>query len=233
MCVHRDIKPDNVLVSPGSPNGAGRATADRVKVVDFGLARFSAARGGAFTGRAIVGFGGAAFGAPSLERCPMGTPQYMAPEAVLAPETVDARTDLYAVGALGYFLLTGTHVFDGPTDAVLRDQLRCAPLPPSDRLGAPVPADLEALVLACLAKDPRARPPSAADLRAALRRHPADATWSEASAAQFWGSVRGSLTKRVTSAVGASVVRGSGAGMSREGDTSREHAKTLRFPRAR
>ncbi len=198
--VHRDIKPDNVLIAPGSPGGAGRASGDRVKVVDFGLARLAAAER-----------------AHGEERCPMGTPQYMAPEAVLAPESVDARTDLYAVGALGYFLLTGTHVFDGPTDAVLRDQLRCAPLPPSDRLGAPVPADLEAVVLACLAKDPRARPGSAAELRGLLRRHPADRTWPAEAAARFWSEPRVRAARGVSSA----------------GDTAREPMKTQRFPRVR
>jgi serine/threonine-protein kinase len=94
-----------------------------------------------------------------------GTPQYMAPEALIKPDAVDGRTDLYALGAVGYFLLTGQQVFEGETMVeVCSHHLHTAPIPPSERLGRTIPRDLERLILACLAKDPGDRPQTATDL---------------------------------------------------------------------
>jgi len=82
---------------------------------------------------------------------------------------VDARTDLYALGAVAYFLLSGREVFSGETVVeVLGRHMLEEPLPPSTHLARPLPSDLEQLVLQCLAKDPSGRPPSAASLRASL-----------------------------------------------------------------
>ncbi|HKU40139.1 MAG TPA: serine/threonine-protein kinase [Polyangiales bacterium] len=144
--IHRDVKPANVMLCDG----------ERVKVLDFGLIKSLDARGtGADT---------------EIDRI-VGTPLYLSPEALTAPETVDARSDLYAVGALGYFLLTGVPPFSGRNVLeVCGHQLHSTPLPPSQRLGAALPSELEGLILACLAKAPAARPSSAAQLAAAFER---------------------------------------------------------------
>ena len=93
----------------------------------------------------------------------------MAPEAISRPDTVDGRSDLYAVGAVAYFLLTGRHVFQAATVIeVCSKHMLETPVPPSQRLGKSLPADLEAIVLGCLAKDRDARPASAAALRKSL-----------------------------------------------------------------
>jgi serine/threonine protein kinase len=114
-------------------------------------------------------------------------------------------TDLYALGAVGYFLLTGTPVFsEGSMVAVLSAHLHVAPTPPSQRLGRPVPDDLEALLLACLAKRPDDRPPSAAVLRDRLRACADAGRWTEAQAAAFWTSRRAAVGAAVASPVSVS-----------------------------
>jgi hypothetical protein len=166
--IHRDIKPGNILVVDrgGIP--------DLVKVVDFGLVkdlrRGAAAEATLTTVDAIT-----------------GTPHYMAPETINAPETVDARTDIYALGAVGYWLLTGTHVFRGNTVMdVLAHHLHSAPEPPSVRLSVPVERDLEKVLLACLAKRPDDRPESAQVLRDQLRACQAARRWTNHRAAEWW-----------------------------------------------
>jgi serine/threonine protein kinase len=146
--LHGDVKPANVMCSARDDG------TDQVKVLDFGLARRIGAVKESWAGDrdALV-----------------GTPLYLSPEALLSPEAVDGRSDLYAVGAVGYFLLTGTPPFTGRTVLdVLTQHLHAVPVPPSKRLGAPVPRELEALILSCLAKAPEARPASAAGLCDAL-----------------------------------------------------------------
>ena len=119
-----------------------------------------------------------------------GTPLYMAPEAISQPDTVDGRSDLYAVGAVAYFLLTGQHVFEAASVLeVCSKHMLEAPVPPSQRLGKALPADLEAIVLACLAKDRDARPASAAALRTALLAC-ADAGRDDLPAARAWWRAR-------------------------------------------
>ena len=99
----------------------------------------------------------------------IGTPLYLAPEAVTSPDTVDGRADLYALGAVGYFLLTGKNVFEAATVVEMCSKhMLEEPVSPSKRLGKPLSADLEALVLACLAKDRSVRPASATVLREAF-----------------------------------------------------------------
>ncbi len=145
--VHRDIKPANIVITERPDE------ADVVKVLDFGLVKsFAGNLAESATGDSIT-----------------GTPLYMAPEAISAPASVDGRADLYAVGAVAYFLLTGRHVFDAASVLeVCSKHLLEAPVPPSQWLGTPLAADLEGIVLRCLAKDPAARPESAAVLRANL-----------------------------------------------------------------
>lgn len=162
--IHRDIKPANIVLTerPDEP--------DVVKVVDFGL---------------VKRFGGNLAESAATDAI-IGTPLYMAPEAISRPDTVDGRSDLYAVGAVAYFLLTGQHVFEATSVLeVCSKHLLEAPVPPSQRLGRALPADLEAVVLECLAKDRDARPASAALLRAALLAC-ADAERYDLPAARAW-----------------------------------------------
>jgi serine/threonine protein kinase len=113
---------------------------------------------------------------------------------VSAPGTVDARTDLYALGAVDYWLLTGTHVFAGKSVLeVCAHHLHSVPDPPSLRLGAAVSEDLEALLLACLAKRPDDRLASAHVLRQRLRACAAAGTWTNELAAQWWARNRSRL----------------------------------------
>ena len=148
--VHRDIKPANLMLvqRPGEPA--------RVKLVDFGLAeQLGASRPDVL--------------ATDVDTI-SGTPLYLAPEAITADE-IDARTDLYALGAVGYFLLTGQSVFSGRSLVELCSKhLFEVPVAPSHRIDRDIPEELEAILLACLAKSPAARPASAANLRAALLR---------------------------------------------------------------
>jgi hypothetical protein len=177
--IHRDVKPGNILVVDRG------GIADLVKVVDFGLVK-------------DVGIG-LRDGEPPEPALSMvdtitGTPLYMAPEMVTAPETADARADLYALGAVGYWLLTGTHVFDGKSIVeVFAHHLHSVPDPPSARLGAPVAADFESVLLACLAKRPEDRPASARALSERLRACSAAGRWTNARAAQWWAAHRHQL----------------------------------------
>jgi serine/threonine-protein kinase len=163
--VHRDVKPENIILCERG------GVADVAKVVDFGLVK-DLERTGASVSRADV---------------VQGTPLYLSPEAITAPDRVDARGDLYALGAVGYYLLTGHHVFSGATLVeVCSHHLHTAPVPPGERLGRPVPAALERLLLSCLEKDPARRPASALALRDELAGLPGVDSWSEEEARTWW-----------------------------------------------
>jgi serine/threonine protein kinase len=178
--IHRDIKPANIVLTerPDEP--------DVVKVVDFGLVKkFGGDLAESAAGDAII-----------------GTPLYMAPEAISRPDTVDGRSDLYAVGAVAYFLLTGRHVFEAASVLeVCSKHMLEAPVPLSQRLGKALPADLEAIVLGCLAKDRDARPASAADLRTSLLAC-ADAAHIDLLAARAWWHAHRASQKNSPSSVG-------------------------------
>jgi serine/threonine-protein kinase len=166
--VHRDIKPANLHV------GRVGLEYDFLKVLDFGLVK----REGRWQRDDVR------LTAPESMS---GTPAYMAPEAV-AGESVDARADLYALGCVGYFLLTGLLVFEGENAVQLAlKHLQAEPVPPSRRLGRPVPAALEAAILACLAKAPGARPADAATLADLLTAAGAD-DWTQGDARIWWES---------------------------------------------
>jgi serine/threonine-protein kinase len=163
--VHRDIKPANIHL------GQVGCREDFVKVLDFGLVKTTSI--------------GTAQSLATLEDVIMGTPAYMAPEMALG-ENVDARADLYALGCVAYYLLTGEQVFSG--DSVLKvitQHLQAVPVPPSERTALPIPAALEQLVLACLAKKSEDRPQNARDLAHALDTIDG-MTWGEEEARRWW-----------------------------------------------
>ena len=136
--VHRDVKPENIMLCT---RGGVR---DFVKVLDFGLVKDVA------TSEATK---------ITAETSIAGTPLYMAPEAILAPETVGPAADVYAVGCVAYFLLTGRPPFAGSNLVeVCAAHVHAVPEPPSSHAPAPVPSELDALVVRCLEKDPQRRP---------------------------------------------------------------------------
>jgi len=172
--IHRDIKPSNIMLC--SQGGIP----DTPKLLDFGLVQDVQDDAGLSTTNAIV-----------------GTPLYLAPEAILDPHSVDARSDLYALGSVGYYLLTGDHVFTGKTAAdVCRKHVDVAPVPPSERLGRDVPEILERVVLDCLAKSPGDRPADAADLQRRLRECLDIDPWDPDRARAWWTEHGDALRER-------------------------------------
>ena len=119
----------------------------------------------------------------------IGTPGYMAPENALSA-TVDRRADLYSLGCVAYYLLTGRQVFEGETVMqVFAKHLQAAPTPPSRWAPSPVPADLEQLVLECLAKKPEDRPASAAEIDRRLSAVDVE-PWTDAHAREWWAAAK-------------------------------------------
>jgi eukaryotic-like serine/threonine-protein kinase len=164
--VHRDIKPANVHV------GRVGLHHDFVKVLDLGLVKSvlpSASEDSMATAAGLT----------------PGTPAYMAPELALG-EPVDGRADLYALGCVAYYLLTGQLVFEAATGLqMIAKHIQEIPTPPSQRTEMPVAPELDTVVLACLAKRPEDRPQTAAELDRML----ADidvAPWGEAEATRWW-----------------------------------------------
>jgi serine/threonine protein kinase len=165
--VHRDIKPSNIML-----NRRG-AEPDVVKVLDFGLVK-------ALDDKKQAGL--------TANNVLTGTPLYMSPEAIQAPQTVDARSDLYAVGAVGYFLLTGQPVFDSSNIVELcHAHVSELPVPPTQRSGQSVSPELEAAILSCLEKSRAKRPQTARDLTALLRNCALSRAWSLEEYDAWWG----------------------------------------------
>ena len=165
--IHRDIKAANVYLCRLG------LEVDFVKVLDFGLVRQVATQEDEtrLTGVGNVG----------------GTPAYMAPEQATDEADIDARADLYALGCLAFWLLTGQLVFEA-TSAVkmMLKHLSEAPEPPSHHTEMDVPSELDALVLELLSKDPTQRPGSARELARRLARIPLRRAWDEERAETWW-----------------------------------------------
>ena len=162
--VHRDIKPSNVFISDrgGIP--------DYVKVLDFGLVREYAADGERKDDHEMV-----------------GTPWFMSPESIQNPATSDPRSDIYSVGGLAYYLLTGSHVFEHESaDEVYQRQLTAVPVPPSRITDNPISAELDEIILRCLAKDPQDRPQSVLELLALLTTSPYAEDSTPETRAAWW-----------------------------------------------
>ena len=173
--IHRDIKPDNILVCDRG------GWCDMVKVLDFGLVKH-------------VGSG--ADPALSQANTIIGTPLYMAPEAITAPATVSTASDLYALGALLYYLLTGRHVFDGNTLVeICLHHISTPPVPPSVVLGKKLPSTIEELTLACLAKEPEARPKNAEEIERLLAPADGQGAWTQVQARAWWNEHRAALER--------------------------------------
>ena len=162
--VHRDIKPANLMLNRRGGEG------DVVKVLDFGLVKARSEEHG------------------KDDASMAGTPLYMSPESIQLPGSVDACSDLYAVGAVGYFLLTGLPVFEAENiNQLCQLHISEPPKPPSARLGRPVPEELETAILNCLEKTRSKRPQTSRDLANLLARCPATADWSLEKADAWWG----------------------------------------------
>jgi len=163
--VHRDIKPSNLVATRMGVQH------DYLKVLDFGLVKAHDHSGQAhLTGPQMT----------------TGTPAYMAPELALG-EHVDGRTDLYALGCVLYWLLTGRLVFEGENPMkVMHQHISDPPVPPSQRTEMAIPPELEAVVMACLAKEPGDRPATALALLDRLDTVPLATPWTPQRAREWW-----------------------------------------------
>ena len=161
--IHRDIKPANIILCErgGMP--------DVAKVVDFGLVKEITADTGSST------------------QVILGTPAYVAPEAVTDPSTIGPAVDLYALGAVGYYLLTGRRVFEGKTAVdVCIQHVTAIPKRPSEVTTLHVAPELEAIIMRCLEKKPGDRFADADEMAAALRAIPATSDWEETDSDRWW-----------------------------------------------
>jgi serine/threonine-protein kinase len=168
--VHRDIKPANIMLCRRG------GISDVVKVLDFGLVKQTGLEGNTqLTDMQTL----------------TGTPQFLSPEAIDSPGAVDALSDLYQVAAVGYLLLTGHYVFEGDSVVeVCYQHVSTPPVPPSERLGAPVSKDLEDLILQALSKSKEERPRSARAMSEALGRCAIEGHWTRADADAWWTLTR-------------------------------------------
>jgi serine/threonine-protein kinase len=169
--IHRDIKPANIILCHQG------GVFDVPKVVDFGLVKHVSREATPDRAEEVL---------KTKANVILGTPHYIAPEGIQTPEAVDARSDIYALGAVGYFLLTGQTVFDGNSVIELCvKHLTESPVPPSRRCGRDIPAALEQVILDCLEKAPEQRPQSSDELLERLR----DLNippWTARSARAWW-----------------------------------------------
>ena len=142
--------------------------------MDFGLVKASWAEEATDTRLTIEGMAG-------------GTPAYIAPEVALGNREIDARVDLYALGCVGYWLVTGHTVFEAQTAMQMSLQhAHTRPVPPSQRTEMNVPEPLERLILRCLEKDPDKRPASAVELVEDLAACPLERPWTPDRARHWW-----------------------------------------------
>lgn len=170
--IHRDIKPSNLIVCERG------GEYDVVKVLDFGLVKEMAQVDGNLTQANVL----------------IGTPFYMAPEIISQPGAASPQSDLYALGAVGYYLVTGRQVFEGESAVeICAAHLHDEPERPSGKAGRDVPRDLEDVLLRCLAKNPADRHANAGELREALLDCEAAYSWTAADAREWWSEFAAGL----------------------------------------
>ena len=163
--IHRDIKPANLVLTRRG------GVCDFVKVLDFGLVK-------------AVHLGPADRASANAV---VGTPHFMPPEAVEAPEKVDARSDIYSIGAVGYWLLTGRTLFESEeVDELLERLVKQTPPRPSEWLNGKISTTMEQLIMRCLAKSREQRPASADELDEALATCVVPAPWTDEEAQSWW-----------------------------------------------
>jgi serine/threonine-protein kinase len=166
--VHRDVKPANIYVCRMG------LEYDFVKVLDFGLVKVKTQTNSGDT-------------LTRIDHTTTGTPAYMAPETILGEHDVDRRADVYALGCVAYYLLTGQLVFEADSSMkVLMHHVNTPPVAPSHRTELPIPQDLDDLVLACLQKDPDRRPQHAGELFQMAYNCRSCEGWSAELARRWW-----------------------------------------------
>ena len=165
--IHRDIKPANIYSCRLG------LKEDQVKLLDFGLVK-------------AVGPVEASDAALTVEGIAVGTPAFIAPEMAEAAPNVDGRADIYSLGCVAYWLLTGRLVFTGSPMQVMMDHIRKRPEPPSGRTELAVPPDLERVIMRCLEKDRRDRPRTVGDLADALAACESAGLWTPERAREWW-----------------------------------------------
>jgi serine/threonine-protein kinase len=164
--VHRDIKPSNIFLTQRG------GLYDFVKVLDFGLAKQVSADDAAGLTKTGVA---------------VGTPRYISPEAIKGTEHIDPRSDLYCLGAVAYWMLTGRPPFEAKSSVeLLIDHVKATPDRPSQVTEVQIPPELDDIVMTCLEKDPEDRFPDAASLEAALRELPFGEPWTAEKALEWW-----------------------------------------------
>ena len=163
--IHRDIKPTNIfLCRMGNEY-------DYAKVLDFGLVKVLESNEPQMTGTHAT----------------TGTPSYMAPELAMGSSNIDGRTDLYGLGCVAYWLLTGRMVFEeNGSTAMMLAHLQKVPVPPSQRTELAVPESLDRAILMCLEKTPEARPASAEVFARMLDNSTSNESWTSEDAQRWW-----------------------------------------------
>ena len=165
--IHRDVKPANIYTTRQG------LEYDFIKVLDFGLVK-----GGKTNGDDTL---------LTLAGTATGTPAFMAPELAMGKENVDGRVDIYSLGCVAYWLLTGQLVFENSNPVAMAvDHVSKSPTPPSQWTEIEVPEALERVILSCLEKDPNARPSSALDLYERLEACNLDSAWNQQHAKDWW-----------------------------------------------
>ncbi len=166
--IHRDIKPANIFLTEVG------LKYDFVKVLDFGLVQHTP--GSDWKGSRLT-----------VEGVVAGSPAFMAPEMIRGSSTIDERVDIYSLGCVAYWILTGQLVFEGETPMqIMAAHLEQSPAPPSTRSELEIPTELDQIVMACLEKDPAKRPQSVEALSRQLAECSVGELWTEKRAEEWW-----------------------------------------------